>query len=467
MPPFLLASTEAGHAVASAPALPDLTAHPLGYAALAVFALAYGLVALEDRLHLKKSKPMLVAAGLIWFLVAWGAKQAGATPAVEGAISHDLLEFAELFLFLLAAMTFVNTLEERGVFDVLRARLVRLGWSYRRLFWLLGALAFVISPVADNLTTALILGAVALAVGRSRPAFVSLSCIGIVVAANAGGAFSPFGDITTLMVWQAGMVTFVEFFALFLPSLVTWLVPAACMAFAIAPGTPEPVDGEAASLKPGAWVVAGLFLATIALAVLCHGVLGLPPVLGMMTGLGVLKFYAYFLSRSRPPLVVDEPDDVFAAPVSAAEPRGFDPFEQMERAEWDTLMFFFGVILAVGGLGAMGYLAVVSQALYGGLSPTIANTLVGVLSAIIDNIPVMYAVLTMQPDMSHGQWLLVTLTAGVGGSLLAIGSAAGVALLGQARGLYTFMSHLKWTWAIALGYLAGIGVHLWLNRGLF
>ena len=126
-------------------------------------------------------------------------------------------------------------------------------------------------------------------------------------------------------------------------------------------------------------------------------------------------------------------------------------------------MFFYGVILCVGGLGTLGYLAALSSAVYGGLGPTSANVLVGVASAIVDNIPVMFAVLSMNPEMSHAQWLLVTLTAGVGGSLLSIGSAAGVALMGQARGTYTFVSHLKWSWAVALGYAASIGVHLLIN----
>jgi Na+/H+ antiporter NhaD/arsenite permease-like protein len=127
----------------------------------------------------------------------------------------------------------------------------------------------------------------------------------------------------------------------------------------------------------------------------------------------------------------------------------------------------FGVIVSVGGLGFMGYLALVSEAMYVQLGATYANVLVGILSAIVDNIPVMFAVLTMTPDMSLGQWLLVTLTAGVGGSMLSIGSAAGVALMGQSKGHYTFVSHLKWIWAIALGYVASIFMHLWINAALF
>jgi len=115
----------------------------------------------------------------------------------------------------------------------------------------------------------------------------------------------------------------------------------------------------------------------------------------------------------------------------------------------------------------MGYLSMVSHAMYTQWDPTYANIAIGVLSSIIDNIPVMFAVLTMNPDMALGQWLLVTLTAGVGGSLLSIGSAAGVALMGQARGIYTFGAHLKWTPVIALGYIASILIHLWLNSSTF
>ena len=153
--------------------------------------------------------------------------------------------------------------------------------------------------------------------------------------------------------------------------------------------------------------------------------------------------------------------------VTTTSRKEFNIFISMKRAEWDTLMFFYGIILCVGGLGLIGYLAIVSQLMYGDLGATTANILVGFLSAIIDNIPVMFAVLTMNPDMNLGQWLLVTLTAGVGGSMLSIGSAAGVAVMGQARGVYTFFAHLKWSWAIALGYAASIWVHFVINAATF
>jgi Na+/H+ antiporter NhaD/arsenite permease-like protein len=452
----------------------DLTGSGMGLAALVVFVIAYSLVIGEEVLHLQKSKPVIVAAGIIWVMVALTFGAMGDTHSAEEALRHNLLEFVELFLFLLAAMTYINTMEERGVFDVLRAWLVTAGFSLRKIFWITGLIAFFLSPIADNLTTALLMATVVIAVGGSNTRFIALACINIVVAANAGGAFSPFGDITTLMVWQAGMVRFEEFFVLFVPSAVNWLVTAGLLNFGLSAGQPEAVEDEA-TLQHGALVVVGLFILTIAMAVTAHNFLHLPPVLGMMTGLGLLKLFGYYLQR-RDQKAYQRAETVMASPLGIEAPHTASPAESrqfyniynnLRRAEWDTLMFFYGVILCVGGLGAFGYLAMASEYLYTGMGPTVANIMVGFASAIIDNIPVMFAVLGMNPEMSHGQWLLITLTAGVGGSMLSIGSAAGVAVMGQARGIYTFFSHLKWAWTIVIGYFASIWVHFLLNAESF
>ena len=450
----------------------DLTTHWVGYTALVLFVLAYVLVIAEEEIHMRKSKPVMVAAGLIWAMIAFiyaGQEDTAFHHTAEIMIRHNLLEYAELLLFLLAAMTYINTMGERGVFDALRTWLVNQGFSLRTIFWLTGLLAFFISPIADNLTTALLMATVAMAVGGSNHKFVALACINIVVAANAGGAFSPFGDITTLMVWQKGMVDFHEFFVLFIPSVVNWFVPAIILSFAVANEQPKALN-ETAAMKQGALIVVGLFLMTITMAVCAHNFLHLPPVIGMMTGLGLLKLYGYSLKMKEQKEVssfTGEGETTLSVEGIEQHKAPFNIFQQLERAEWDTLMFFYGIILCVGGLGTIGYLTVGSELMYGDLGHTNANILVGLLSAIIDNIPVMFAVLSMMPEMDHGQWLLVTLTAGVGGSLLSIGSAAGVAVMGQARGIYTFFAHLKWIWAIALGYAASIWVHLWLNADLF
>ncbi len=465
-----------GLALASGEAQMDFTDTWMGYLSVALFVLAYALVIGEEALHLRKSKPVIVAAGVIWALVAIVYMQHGDTTTAEEAVRHNILEFGELFLFLLAAMTYINTMEERGVFDSLRIWLVSRGFSLRTIYWLTGLLAFFISPVADNLTTALLMATVAMAVGGDNRRFVVVACINIVVAANAGGAFSPFGDITTLMVWQKGVIAFHEFFDLFVPSVINWLVPAVIMSFVVSGEKPDPIEEGEPPLKHGALAVVGLFILTIVMAVSAHNFLHMPPVLGMMTGLGLLKFYGYYLKR-RGGTIEDrehlgEQGISVEGEIAAAAPHGagdahFNIFKSMERAEWDTLMFFYGIILCVGGLGTLGYLTLVSELMYTDLGPTNANILVGVLSSIVDNIPVMFAVLSMYPEMSHGQWMLVTMTAGVGGSLLSIGSAAGVAVMGQARGVYTFFAHLKWTWAIALGYAASIWAHFLINEPLF
>ncbi len=445
--------------------VPAMTGSGTGLAALIIFAVAYLFVMAEEFTHLRKSKPVILGAGLIWALIAIAYQPLGLSRTVEAAVRHNLLEYAELMLFLLVAMTYINAMDELNVFTALRSWLIKKKFGLRALFWITGLLAFFISPIADNLTTALLMCAVVLAVAGDNRRFVVVACINIVVAANAGGAFSPFGDITTLMVWQKGIETpeglidFWAFFVLFVPALVNWLLPAAVMSLTI--GREQPAaDTDPARLRPGALVVVALFLLTITTAVCFHSFLELPPVIGMLTGLAYLQFFGYFLKMRENRLLKADNHEI-------GSPVAFDIFRSVARAEWDTLLFFYGVVLCVGGLGFLGYLALASEVMYTQWGPTEANIAVGLLSSIVDNIPVMFAVLTMHPEMSEGQWMLVTMTAGVGGSLLSIGSAAGVGLMGQARGIYTFFGHLKWTPVIALGYAASIATHFWLNAALF
>ena len=427
----------------------DLTTSYVGYISLIIFVLAYALVMVEEFSHLRKSKPVIISAALIWGIIAfYFSSQPGShSENLEQALEHNILEFAELFLFLLVAMTYINALQERNVFDFIRYKLISKGFNFRQLFLLTGVITFFLSPIADNLTTALVMCSVLLACGKGNNKFLAIGCINIVVAANAGGAFSPFGDITTLMVWQAGIVDFFTFFNLFIPSVVNYVIPATIMYFFVPNEIPN-VSSDKITIKRGGKVIIFLGLFTIFSAVNFHNILHLPPMLGMMFGLGLLGLYSFYLKITFNP---------------EYEERKFDFLRKVSKAEWDTLLFFFGVILSVGGLGFIGYLTLVSEYLYVGLGATYANFLVGILSAIVDNIPVMFAVITMNPSMPTEQWLLVTLTTGVGGSLLSIGSAAGVALMGQARGYYTFFGHLKWAPVIFLGYIASIYVHLLLT----
>jgi Na+/H+ antiporter NhaD/arsenite permease-like protein len=421
----------------------------------------------EEKLHLRKSKPVMLAAGIIWMIVAAAFAHEGQPHEASEKLRHVLLEYTELFLFLLSAMSFVNTMIERNVFESLRTRLVAAQFSIRTIFWITGACAFFLSPIADNLTTALVMGTVVLSTFGHRKKMAAGALVNVVIAANAGGAFSPFGDITTLMIWQKGMVEFGQFFSLFLPSLTNWLVPAFIISLTL-PKRSSKATAKIAKVYKGGYVVIGLFLGTIAMTVTLDHVLHLPPFLGMMTGLGVLKMYGYFLrgAESRAFTKALEGSAPDAKDIWKAR-KPFDIFNILEKVEWDTLLFFYGIMLCVGGLSAIGYLGQLSQFLYTDLGATKANIAIGLLSSIVDNIPLTFAVLTMEPTMDLGQWLLITLTAGVGGSLLSIGSAAGVALMGIGKGSYTFMSHLRWSWAVALGFVTSIVVHMIVNQSLF
>lgn len=435
------AATESGHGEDV-----NLTAHPLAIFCLVIFVLSYILVLFEEKTHLRKSKPVMLGAGIIWVCIGVMARDYGIDHHVlRSAIFHGLDEYGSLLLFLLAAMTYISALENRKVFATLRSKLVAAGLNIKQLFWITGILAFFLSPIADNLTTALVMGAVIMAVGGNDPKFVALGCINIVNAANAGGAFSPFGDITTLMVWQAQKAEFFEFFALFLPSVACFIIPATIMSFFVPDGMPWSMK-QKEHILPGGKTIIFLGLCTIAMAVSFEQFLGLPPFLGMMTGMSILMFWAYFIRM-----------------VSKKKDKDFDILQTVALSEWDTLLFFFGVIFSVGGLTFIGWLDLASTAMYDGWGHSATNIMLGFASAIIDNIPVMFAVLSMDPEMDHFQWLLITLTTGVGGSMLSIGSAAGVALMGVARGQYTFFAHLKWAPVLALGYAAAIYVHFLVN----
>lgn len=436
-----LISGESGEEISN-----SILTHTGAYIALGIFALSYIFVLTEEKTSFRKSKPVMIGGALIWAMVSYVVHDVGIdTEDLHHAVSETVAEYASLMLFLLVAMTYISALQERQVFDALRSRMVQAGWNYKKLFWATGSMAFLISPLADNMTTALVMGAIVMSLIKDDPKLVTIFMVNIVNAANAGGAFSPFGDITTLMVWQAGKIEFFDFLALLVPAIVCFVVPAAIMTLAVPKTAPDKLVMNI-PVKEGGKRIIALGILTIICAITFEQVLELPSFLGMMLGLGMLLSYGYFLQRR-----------------AIRREDGFDVFALMDDTEWDTLLFFFGVIFCISGLGYLGYLDLLSDELYGTLGLNIANIIIGAASSLIDNIPLMFAVLSMNPDMSEFEWLLLTLALGTGGSLLSIGSAAGVALMGTAKGQYTFMGHLKWLPVLLLGYAAALGVHFLIN----
>ena len=421
--------------------IPDLTMTWVGFATLLIFVVGYYFVAAEEKYLIDKAKPALFIGTFMFILVAiYYVLNDLDMNLVHTEANHLILEIAGIFFFLFVAMTYIESLLHMGVFDRLKYNLISKGYTYRKLFWVTGFLAFFISPVADNLTTALILSTVLITIEKTRKDFLVPGAINIVVAANAGGAWSPFGDITTLMAWTAGKGHFVDFIYLFPSAFLGFFVTS----FLLSKFVPNIVPvfdiskEEVPKMAEGAKVVMLLGVLTIACAVLSHQVLHLPAMWGMMFGLALLKVYSYGLNKK---YGVDH----------------FNIFHSMAKIENNTLMFFFGILAAVGVLYFVGWLGLAAVVYHPDvLGPTWANIGVGFLSAIVDNVPVMSAILKANPEMGVDQWMLVTMTAGVGGSLISFGSAAGVGVMGKMHGIYTFSSHMKFAWTILVGYIVSI-----------
>ena len=426
----------------------NLTTTWVGIACLIIFVVGYFFIATEENFHMDKAKPAIFIGTFMFLLIGFYMLANGLdVHSLQNEVNHLILEISQIVFFLMVAMTYIEALIERDVFNALKYNLVSKGYTYKKLFWLTGILAFFISPVADNLTTALILSTVLLTIDKTNTNFLVAGAINIVVAANAGGAWSPFGDITTLMAWAAGKAPFIDFFALFPASIIGWLVTAFLLARVVPEGSPhfDPATEPKVSIKKGGKVVIGLGAFTIFSAVMMHQLFHLPAMWGMMFGFSLLSLYTYIYKKTNKN---EEPMHVF---------------HYMSKIENNTLFFFFGILAAVGALHFVGFLNY-AVSLYDKFGATTVNIGVGFLSAIVDNVPVMSAVLKANPMMGAdagenlSQWLLVTLTAGIGGSMISFGSAAGVGVMGKLKGIYTFGAHMRLAWTVVVGYVVSVAI---------
>jgi Na+/H+ antiporter NhaD/arsenite permease-like protein len=439
----------------------ELKGHWVGYASIAITVLAYVIAMTEDLHQMSKAKPMVLGSALIWFAIfMYYFLVHRHSKTVASGFENNLMAYVELFLFIMVSMTFLNTMTERGIFDALRIVLINRQYSYRQLFWITGGISFLLSTVISSLTVGLLMGYIILVIGEDEPEFIGLAGLNAVVAANAGGTMSPLGGISTFFVWQQNMLHFWDFFRLTIPCIVNFIVPAALMHFAVVKKSPMPNEDEVPVLKRGSKRVIFIFVLTLCVTILWNVVLEMPAIAGMMFGLALLQFFAYYLTKSE-------------RKGCGPSQKGFDVFKCVAGVDWDTLLFFYGAMMIVGALSFLGYLDEMAQFLFGQISPTVANILIGLSSACVDNGTLMFAVLNMRPDFPEGQWLLLTLTLGVGGSLLAIGSAPGLHVLGLMKGVmkegegYTFSFHLRWMPAVFLGFAASIGTLYLVNGGRF
>ncbi len=415
----------------------DLTNTWIWYLSLIIFVLGYFFISLEDKYKVNKAKIALFI-GTLMFILIWVYFKINwlDNNLVYQYIEHLLVEIAEIVFFLFVAMTFIEAMINRNVFEFVKYKLIQKNYSYQKLYWILGFLAFFLSPIIDNLTTALILSTVLFVVWNWKKEFVLPSAINIVVAANAGWVWSPFGDITTLMAWTYGKAGFFDFFKLFPAAFIWWLVTAYLLSLFIPKDRPT-VNTSLSKVELKKWArgIIIIFILTLALAVSLEQFLHIPPMWWMMFWLSVLKLYSYYLKIS--------------------QSCNLDIFEEIRKVEYDTLLFFFGILSAVWALHFLWYLMYITK-LYDFFGIFISNILVWIISAIIDNVPVMAAILKSDLTMDTTQRLLLTLTIWIWWSFISFGSAAWVAVMWRLKGIYTFVSHLKYLWTIVVGFMVSI-----------
>ena len=452
----------------------DLKHHFIGYFALIITVLAYIGAMTEDLHQMCKAKPMLLGSALIWFAIFiyyWFTYNT-TTPVIP-AFESNLTAYSELFLFITVSMAFLNAMTERGVFDALRIVLANNQYSYRQLFWITGVLAFLMSTVISSLTVGLMMGYLILSIGKSQPRFIGLAGLNAVIACNAGGTLSPLGGISTFFVWQQNMLQFTDFFKLTIPCIVNFLVPASIMYFSVSRDTPS-IPKEKIILKRGSKRIIFIFMLSVMITIVSDEILHMPTVAGMMFGLTMLLFVSYYLNKSENKFIkVNHFSTEHEYKNHIDSHKGFDVFKCIAGVDWDTLLFFYGAMMTVGALDFLGYLNAMEHYFLTELNPTFANILIGLTSSTVDNGTLMFAVLKMNPNFPIGQWLLLTLTLGVGGSLLALGSAPGLHVLGlmkehlkEGEG-YTFTLHFRWMPAILLGFFASIATLYLMNGGKF
>lgn len=409
-----------------------------------VFIIGYIIITLEHHWNVNKSITATAIAAIIW----GGIAIAGYDHAlIEEAIHHLSSETFSLVVFLLSAMTLVEILVHYRFFDLLRAKLFALGLQDNAQLVLISALAFVLSAIIDNLTTTIVMVQIARRFFKGKNLLVAVGTI--VVAANAGGAFSPVGDVTTIMIWLAGKFTAAEIILWgFLPSLAIYLVSMFFFVRQIEGDTADdkPVTQEQVLLTPSDKAIIVTAFASFGLPPLAH-FFGLPPFMGLMFGVGIVGLMvAWFANTS----------------AHRESHLSMDIEKLLGKIDITSLLFFVGILFAVGALGFLGILDQISNALFGedpAVSRLIAGSiLLGVFSAILDNIPLTAAALDILQTTDFRLWVLLAICVGTGGSMLVIGSAAGVVAMGMVKEL-TFKQYFKIAaFPAAIGYVAGITV---------
>ena len=405
---------------------------------IAVAILALLGVIFEEVIHVNKAKTTLFFGTLSWVLLFLFSSGVDETAAVSSGLSESIAEIAGLWLFLVAAMTFVAYLNKKGMIENMIYLIMPRQVTERRLLFLTGLFCFVFSSLADNITATLVSCSLILSLSldlKKRLQFIVL----VVFAVNSGGVSLITGDVTTLMIFLADKVEILTLLTLAIPASITVFL----LAVLLSGGLSGTVTLKASSneVRTVDAVIAGLFLVTIIATITGNALFSIPPVLTFLFGLSIMFLVSRFMS-----------DDSDLDPI----------LEYIRVIEFETLLFFLGVLLLVGMLQYIGTLQSLTS-LYDLMPPMAANFLMGMLSALIDNVPLTAALLKADLQMTIAEWMGLTYAVGVGGSLLIIGSAAGIVAMSKMPGL-TFMTYLRsfglLLMAFAFGFVAVYGLGL-------
>ncbi|PKM28968.1 MAG: sodium:proton antiporter [Gammaproteobacteria bacterium HGW-Gammaproteobacteria-11] len=396
-------------------------------------------VVLEELIHVNKAKVVLFFGALSWMVMFIAAPDEAMRARVNTALNHNITDIASLWLFLLATMTFVAYLNKKGLIENIIYAVMPGRVTERKLLFLTGLFCFVFSSIADNITATLVSVALILSLNLELKKTLRFATL-VVFAVNSGGVAMITGDVTTLMIFLADKVEITHLLLLSLPALAAVMLLATLLSI----GLSGEVIIEKSALRPirGVDKVIGvIFLLTIFGTILGSLLYAIPPVLSFLTGLALMFLVARFFN-----------EDIDNDPI----------LEYIRAIEFETLLFFLGVLLIVGMLQFIGVLQGLT-ALYDVLPVMLANFLMGLLSALIDNVPLTAALLKSDLQMSTAEWMGLTYAVGVGGSLLIIGSAAGIVAMSKLPGL-TFLTYLRsfgfLLMAFAFGFVAVYGLGL-------
>ena len=415
-----------------------------------IFIVGYAAIVLEHKLSINKSASALLTGVLCWTIVALVSTN------IEETLHHlneHLSEIASILFFLMGAMTIVELIATYGGFEIITDRISTKSQS--GLLWIIALITFFMSSLLDNLTTTIVMATLVSKIVHDTK--LRLMYVGmIVIAANSGGAWSPIGDVTTTMLWIGGQISTGNIISqLFLPSIVSLLIPLFVLSSQMKGTLPikeensKNTDSEEVTF--GKNIIFWVGLIGLLSVPVFKSVTHLPPFMGMLLALGTIWAVAETLIKNKSEDVKNR----------------LSIFRVIEKIDMPSILFFLGILLAVGALQTMGMLTSVATWLTDNLkNQTVVVTIIGLLSAIVDNVPLVAAAMGMysleQFPMDDPFWELLAFCAGTGGSILIIGSAAGVAAMGLAK-IEFFWYLKKMSWLALIGYFAGIGVFLLQN----